>query len=115
MPIASILALSSAKLTGRKAMILLSSLMLLTVASLCALTAYRENLHHQQTLAWMRLHSLSLNLSSAGISEPMQAAPATQRAESRRIHKLSVPIPFGGLNREQAKAATASTATTPRA
>jgi len=114
MTIASIRALSSVKPIGRKAMILLASLMLLTVASLCALTAYRENLHHQQTLAWMRLHSLSLNLSSAGISEPMQVAPATQRAEPRRIHKLSIPIPFGGLNRDQAKAATASTTTAPR-
>jgi hypothetical protein len=95
-------------------MILLASLMLLTVASLCALTAYRENLHHQQTLAWMRLHSLSLNLSSAGISEPAPVV-ATPRAEPRRVHKLSIPVPFGGLNRDQAKAATASTATASRA
>src|SRR5258705_12497998 len=101
-------ALSTAKLTGRMEMILLASLMLLTVASLCALTAYRENLHHQQTLAWMRLHSLSLNLSSVGISEPVQAV-ATQHSEPRRVHKLSVPIPVGGISRETfAKVATAT-------
>jgi len=82
-------------------MILLASLMLLTVASLCAVLLYRARLEHQQTLAWMRLLSSNLGISSAVISEPARevvAPPATPK----RVHKLSVPMPLGGLSRAQA-------------
>src|SRR6267143_5331049 len=74
-------------------------LTLLIVVSLCGLMAWREWLSYQERMSWMRLHSLSLNLDSLAISEPVLTS-RTPRAEARRIHKLSIPIPFGGLNRD---------------
>ena len=95
-------------------MILLASLMLLTVVSLCAVLAYRANLEHQQTLAWMRLLSTNLGLSSLAIAEPRELE-SSKPPEPRRVHKMSVPVPLGGMNREKATSAIAAAAGATRA
>jgi len=65
---------------------------------LCLLMAYRAKLEHQQTLAWMRLHSSNLGLSSHVINDPALVQPGAA-AEPRRIHKLSIPVPRGAMPR----------------
>lgn len=72
--------------------------MLLTVVLLCAVMAYRARLEHQQTLAWMRLLSANLGISSLTIAEPTREV-VRPPAPPREVHKLSIPVPRGAMPR----------------
>jgi hypothetical protein len=58
----------------------------------------------------MRLHSSALNLSSLIIDKPELPKPA--KAPERRVHKMTMPVPLGGLNKEQARTPGVPMATT---
>lgn len=88
-------------------------LTLLIVASLSAVMAYQAKLNQETTLSWMRLHSQNLGLGSQAIDRLPLAEPA-RPAEPRRIHKLSIPIPLGGVSREKAASIAATAATSSR-
>lgn len=74
---------------------------------LCAVLAYQAHLNQQTTLSWMRLHANTFGISSQAI-EPGRPVEVHAPAEPRRVHKLSVPIPVGGVSREQVKAYAAT-------
>lgn len=73
---------------------------------------YLLYLRSQEQQMWLRLHSASLNISSLTIDKP-QPEVAVPAAQPRRVHKLSVPMPLGGLNREQVSAVLHTTGDRP--
>jgi hypothetical protein len=93
-------AISSVMRIGRLEMIFNLLLTLLIVVPLCGVMAYQSWLNQQTTLAWMRLHSQSLNLSSLSIDKP-EPKYVRPPIPPRQVHKMSIPVPMGGLSREK--------------